>query len=68
MAILNDADLNSPTWSKLRKHFEERLADHRLRNGCKLLDEVDTAYLRGRIAEAQYLTELAERDAVKPPD
>lgn len=67
MALLNDADLQSSTWSKLRKHFEERRADHRLKNDCKLnVDE--TAYLRGRIAEANYLLSMSERDGIKPPD
>lgn len=66
MALLNDTDLQSPTWSKLRKHFDERLADHRASNDRKQGEE-DTAFLRGRIAEAKYFLSLVERDTLKPP-
>ena len=66
MALLNDADLQSPTWAKLRKHFDERLAEHRAKNDCKLNTE-DTAHIRGRIAEARYFLSLMERDTLKPP-
>ena len=55
--VLNEADLQSATWHKIRKHFEERLADHRARNDLTL-SEIDTAKLRGRIAEDVYILDF----------
>jgi len=60
--VLLPEDLRSPTWLKIKAHFEERLADHRKANDNDK-DAVATAKLRGRIAEAQYLLDLA-----KPPE
>lgn len=66
MALLNESDLQSPTWGKLRKYFEMRLDELRVKNDCRMGEE-DTAYLRGRIAEARYFLGLAERNDPKPP-
>lgn len=56
--LLNQADLLSPTWIKLRKHFEERLTEYRAKNDGRLT-EIETAHLRGRIAEARYILSLS---------
>ena len=56
--MLDVDDLRSPTWAKLKKHFEQRRNDHRIENE-KRLSDLDTAYLRGRIAEETYLLDLA---------
>ena len=55
--ILDLNDRQSPTWAKIRAHFTERLQDHRIKNDGQLSDS-DTAKLRGRIAEAQYVLSL----------
>ena len=60
--ILTAEDLRSPTWLKLKAHFEGRRAEHRAANDNDK-DVVATAKLRGRIAEATYLLDLE-----KPPE
>lgn len=65
--LLNPADLQSPTWLKLKKHFEARLEAHRIQNDGRL-SESDTTHLRGRIAEAKYLLALADPDPVIPAE
>ncbi len=55
--LLDLNDRQSPTWAKLRKHFEARLQDHRIENDGRK-PETETAHLRGRIAEAKYLLDL----------
>ncbi|MFA7269928.1 MAG: hypothetical protein WC073_11335 [Sterolibacterium sp.] len=61
--ILDLNDLHSQTWSKIKAHFTERLQDHRTKNDGRLTEN-DTAYLRGRIAEAQHILQMGE-DEVK---
>lgn len=56
---LEQSDKVSPTWMKLRQHFEEELATLRKMNDGKL-DEVATARLRGRIREVKYVLSLGE--------
>lgn len=65
--LLNQADLQSQTWVKIRKHFEERLAEYRRRNDGRLSDS-DTTHLRGRIAEAVYVLDLGSQDPAKPAE
>jgi len=59
--LLNATELQSPAWHKIKKHFEERLEVHRLKNEGNL-DEVATAKLRGRIAEARAVLALDQPD------
>lgn len=66
-ALLHAGDLQSPTWLKLKAHFEARLAEHRAGNDRRLSDQ-DTAHLRGRIAEAKYFLELADPPPVIPAE
>lgn len=56
--VLNEADLQSPTWIKIKKHLEERIAALRVRNDNGLLDERKTASLRGQLKEAKHLATL----------
>ena len=59
--ILDINDRQSPVWAKIRKQLEERLQDHRIKNDGQL-SKSDTAKLRGRIAEAQYIISLGEEE------
>ena len=61
--LLNASDVQSQTWIKIKKLFEDRLAEHRVRNDGRLTEE-ETAYLRGRIAEAKHILSLADKDPV----
>ena len=54
---LTPAEISSPLWMKLKKHIEERVSGHRRMNDGNLNVE-DTAKLRGRIAESNYLLGL----------
>ncbi len=49
---LTEAELSSPLWEKLEKHFKERLQILRAEND-KSLNDTDTAKLRGRIEEVK---------------
>jgi hypothetical protein len=52
--VLMDSDRASPTWTKLREHYEKRLATLRAQNDNEQPAE-ETAKLRGRIAEVKRL-------------
>ncbi len=56
---LTQSERDTPLFRKLKKHYEQRLADHRLEND-KRLNADDTARLRGMIAEDLYFLSLAE--------
>lgn len=56
--VLDEADLRSATWQKIKAHYEGRLADLRARNDGPL-DPIKTAKLRGRIEEAKQILSLA---------
>lgn len=60
---LTDADRHSATWKRLSEHLVARLASHRAKNDGDLT-ELNTAKLRGRIKEVQYLLGL---DKTEPP-
>lgn len=55
--FLNDAEINSALWKKIKTYCEERLSKARDRNDGNL-DERRTAKLRGRIAELKHLATL----------
>jgi hypothetical protein len=55
---LNRTELNSMTVDKLRRYLVARLASHRTKNDGENLDQVQTAVLRGRIAELKQLMNL----------
>ena len=58
--VLAAEERTSLTWLKLKKHFEERLAELRRRNDSANLDATETARLRGAIAEIKYSLALGE--------
>lgn len=51
--VLNQADVSSPAWQKLKAFYEQRLTELRERNDNVRLPEVETAALRGQIAEVK---------------
>jgi len=57
--ILDEYDIQTNVWRKIVAHFEERLKAHDRKNrGTK--PEQETAKLRGRIAEAEYILALGK--------
>jgi len=52
-------DRTTPTWKKVEAHIESRIASLRTKNDTNL-DAVETAKLRGRIAELKRLASLGE--------
>lgn len=61
MSILTESDRNSDTWKRIREHYEGQLQKARNQNDNDQ-DPVQTARLRGRIAEIKLLLALD-----KPP-
>jgi hypothetical protein len=53
MTHLEPNDRINPLWLALEKHFEERLVMLRARNDNPEISEIETAALRGRIAEVK---------------
>lgn len=64
---LSNEERHSPVWARLREHLEQRLQSLRQRNDTDLTLE-QTAKLRGRIADTQYVLSLgvANRDLPEP--
>lgn len=58
---MQSPDFNSPTWAFLKQHYEARLKKLREENDALKLSEVDTAILRGRIAELKELQNMQEK-------
>lgn len=59
--VLTDAELGSALWMKLNKHFEQRLAAYRASND-QPADAIQTAHLRGKIAEVKAVLKLGAPD------
>lgn len=57
--MLNEADLQTAVWLKLKKHLEERLESLRRKNDSDAT-ETKTSKVRGRIAEVKELLAMAE--------
>lgn len=57
--ILTPGDLTSPTWNKLERHFEARIADLREQNDADL-DDLATTKIRAKIATYMELLRLGE--------
>ena len=65
---LTAGDRVSPTWVRLREHFETLRARYRTRNDDVNLGPAQTAELRGRIAVLTALIDLGEeKPEVEPP-
>lgn len=56
--LLDANDLQTAVWRKVREHLEGTLAKARARNDDKSHDEIETAFLRGRISLAKHLLAL----------
>ncbi|MCK5606906.1 hypothetical protein KAR91_33700 [Candidatus Pacearchaeota archaeon] len=53
--VLTRSELESPVWRKVSVYLEERLNDHRCSNDSMVLDNDETAALRGQILELKGL-------------
>jgi hypothetical protein len=58
---LTKNEIVSPTWQRLKGHAEQRLADLRMQNDGAL-SELETARLRGRIAELKSILALEQEN------
>lgn len=67
LRLLDLNDRQSPTWRKLRDHFEQRLQELRAKNDNDL-DPIATAKVRGSIKEALYLLALGDQDPATEAD
>jgi len=56
---LSPHEFQSPLWVKLEEYCEEKLRKHRIRLESRL-DELETARLRGQIAELKSFLEMAK--------
>ena len=56
--IFYPGDKESAFWKRLKAHLEERIAKLDVENRASSLSEAQTAKLRGRIAELDYLMKL----------
>ena len=63
---MTKAEIDSPLWKKLRAYFEEKLQRHRELNDNSTLNDLETARLRGRIAEIKDVLVL-DRPAAQTP-
>jgi hypothetical protein len=61
LKLLKQSDIGSATWQRIKQHIEERLNTARLKNDGEL-DAIQTARLRGQIAELKYLADLDKPD------
>lgn len=55
--VLNESDLISTTWLKIKRHYEARLHELRAKNDSISTPE-KTAWLRGEIAEVKRILDL----------
>lgn len=60
---LDNDDIHSSTWAKLKDHIEKRIIELQAENNSPSLSEVKTAVIRGRIAELTRLIETVEPKA-----
>lgn len=65
--VLLPGDLTSPTWLRLKKHFESRLEYWRMKNDGRH-DAIETARIRGRIAQITAFMALGDSQAPTEPD
>ena len=59
---LTRSEIASTAWQRIRKHIEGRIEDLRKQNDGAL-DEIETARLRGRIAEMKLLLSIEDEDS-----
>lgn len=58
--ILNQAEINSAVWQKLKKHIENRITLLRSSNDKLHLSKKETAVIRGQIVELKILLKRVE--------
>jgi hypothetical protein len=58
--VLTTNDKQSGTWLKLEDYLQQELGKYRKKNDGLLLDEIQTAVIRGRIATLKSLLLLGE--------
>lgn len=63
---LEVSDRQSVTWARLSSYCDDRLATLRAQNDADM-SEVETAKLRGRIAEVKAMLALAKDNPIPPP-
>jgi len=61
--MLERADFETRTWERLAAHMHARIATHRESNDRPQNTELQTAIVRGRIAELKELLALPEKVA-----
>jgi hypothetical protein len=61
---LEEHEIASPVWQKLKKHYETRIDTLRKVNDRSDLSETDTAKLRGQIAEIKAMLSAGRPDRV----
>lgn len=57
-SLLDDHELRSTVWLKIKAHLEEKLAERRAYNDGLTLTEVETAAVRGEIARIKHLLRI----------
>jgi hypothetical protein len=60
---LTKTDQESVLWMKIVKHLNERLQSYRTANDSGVLTEIETARLRGKIAEVKEFLNLPAASA-----
>lgn len=65
---LTATEIESPLWKKINAHLQERLERHRVQNDATTLTEVETARLRGKIAETKYWLVIGRPEEFPPGD
>ena len=65
--VLSHLERDSAAWQKLKKHFNARLSELRLKNDNDMT-EAQSIRLRARIAEIKYLLGLGEDKPLIEPD
>lgn len=58
--MLTDRQMQDESWIIIHAHYEKRLADLRRQNDRPELTDLETATLRGRIAEVKKLLSIAD--------
>lgn len=62
--LLNDLDIRSETWKRIKAHYEAELVKLRVQNDHDK-DPMETAKLRGRIDEVKRLLALDKEPTVR---
>lgn len=57
---LDAVERQSALWQKLEAHLQKRLVSHRIKNDAQNQTDIQTAALRGAIAETKHLIGLGQ--------